>query len=77
MRKVKVSKICPCGKGLRSHVDLLCAHCRGKSGQLKKDEYHKRLNALRVQLQTEMFGFNVDDVSEHRTFYVNTSGYAK
>ncbi|HBX2589268.1 TPA: hypothetical protein MHT92_02610 [Klebsiella pneumoniae] len=71
MKKVKISKVCPCGRGLRSHVDLLCAHCRGKDGKRKKEEYYKRLDAFRAQLQMDMFGFIVDDLSEHRTFFVN------
>jgi len=74
MKKVKITKVCLCGRGLRSHVDLLCARCIGKAGKLKREMYHKRLESFRVQLQEEMYGFSVDPTSEHRAFFVNVKG---
>lgn len=67
-----LSRVCDCGKGYRSWVDLRCGHCRGKAGTDKHAEFYRRAEAAVQAIQMEMFGFATLPVAPASSIVVKT-----
>jgi len=66
MRKQVHSRVCSCGKGYRSQVDLLCRNCRSKDEQKAFDaSMHRLIYSPNKQTQMVMFGFYTPDTQPH------------
>lgn len=52
-----VSRVCACGKGYRSWVDLKCGHCRTEQETDAHSEFYRRAESAVQAIQSEMFGF--------------------
>ena len=74
MRKQVHSRVCSCGKGYRSQVDLLCRNCRSKDEQRAFDEFHARINLFAAKTQLIMFGFYTPDTQPHDKIEVLVNG---
>lgn len=74
MRKLVHSRVCRCGKGYRSQVDLLCRNCRSKDEQKAFDAFHAQINLFATQTQLVMFGFYTPDTQPHDKIEVFVNG---
>lgn len=72
--KAVIPKVCSCGKGYRSWVDLKCAYCRGRVGADKRSEFYKRADAAVQAIQMEMFGFATMPVAPAGCIVIKTKG---
>lgn len=65
-----LSRVCSCGRGYRSWVDLKCGHCRTRQEVDKQSEFYRRAEAAVQKLQEDMFGFSTQPVAPAKSIVV-------